>query len=43
MMEMEEMSEMLVFSSTLTGLIAQEDFSTFICGESLKSYIIVIL
>jgi hypothetical protein len=39
MMETEEISETLVFSSTLTWLIARENFSPFIHRESLKSYI----
>jgi hypothetical protein len=40
-METEEISETMVFTSTLTGLIAREDFSTFICHEIqiLTSYV----
>jgi hypothetical protein len=38
MIENEEIFEMLVFSSTLTQLIAQENFSAFIQHESFKSY-----
>jgi hypothetical protein len=41
MMETEEMSETLVFSSTLSRLIAREDFSSFIRRESFKSYVMV--
>jgi hypothetical protein len=37
--ETEEISEMLVFNSTLTQLIAQEVCSTVICQESFKSYV----
>jgi hypothetical protein len=33
-----EISEMLVFKLPLARLITQEDFSTFILCESLKSY-----
>jgi hypothetical protein len=40
MMETEEISDTLVFSSILTRLIAREDFSTFILCESFRSYII---
>jgi hypothetical protein len=39
MMEAEEISETLVFSSTLTRLIAREHFSAFIRCENFKSYI----
>jgi hypothetical protein len=39
-METVKISEMLVFSSTLTRLTAWEDFGTFIHLESFKSYII---
>jgi hypothetical protein len=39
MIETEEIPETFVFNSTLTRLIAGEDFSTFIRGESFKSYI----
>jgi hypothetical protein len=39
-MEMEEISETLVCNSTLTWLIAQEDFSTFICRKRFKYYIV---
>jgi hypothetical protein len=35
----EEISETLVFSSSLIRLIAREDFSTSIHRESFKSYI----
>jgi hypothetical protein len=35
---MVEISETLVFNSTLTWPIVQEDFSTFICCESFESY-----
>jgi hypothetical protein len=38
MVEAKEISETLVFSSTLIRLIALEDFSIFIRRESLKSY-----
>jgi hypothetical protein len=38
-METEEISKTLVFNSPLTWLIAEEDFSTFIHGESFKSCI----
>jgi hypothetical protein len=43
MMGKEEIFEMLVFNSTLTRLIAQEGFSTFIHQESLiySSYFIL--
>jgi hypothetical protein len=41
-MIMAEISETLVFNSTLTRLIAQ-DFSTFTCYESLKSCIVNII
>jgi hypothetical protein len=37
MMEL-EISETLLFNSTLTWLTAQENFRTFICHESFKSY-----
>jgi hypothetical protein len=37
-METEEISETLHFNSTLTRLIAREDFSAFIRRESFKSY-----
>jgi hypothetical protein len=37
MMGTEEISETLIFISTLTRLIAQEDFSAFICRESFRS------
>jgi hypothetical protein len=40
MMETEEISETLVFSSILTWLIAQEDFSTFVIHDSFRSYTI---
>jgi hypothetical protein len=33
-----EIAEMLVFKSSLTRLIASEDFNTFIRHESFKSY-----
>jgi hypothetical protein len=39
MMETEEISETLVFSSTLTRLIAREGCVTFIRCESIKSYV----
>jgi hypothetical protein len=39
MMETEEISEALVFSSTLTRLIARENFTALIRRESFKSYI----
>jgi hypothetical protein len=38
MIETEEISEMLILNSTLTLLIAREDFSVFIRRESFKSY-----
>jgi hypothetical protein len=34
----EEILETLVFNSTLIWLLAQEDFSTFICCDSFKCY-----
>jgi hypothetical protein len=34
-----EIFETMVFNSTLTWLIAWEDFSTFICRESFRSHI----
>lgn len=37
MMEAEEVSETLVIGSTLTGLIARQDFRAFICHGSFKS------
>jgi hypothetical protein len=37
MVEMEEISEMVVFNSTCTWLITQEDFNAFICYQSFKS------
>jgi hypothetical protein len=39
LMETNKISETLVFNSTLTWLIARENYSTFICHESFKSYI----
>jgi hypothetical protein len=38
MIEAEQISETLVFSSTLMRLLVQEDFSAFIRSESFKSY-----
>jgi hypothetical protein len=35
-----EISETLVSSSAVMWLIVVEDFSTFICDESFKSYVI---
>jgi hypothetical protein len=40
MMEIEEISEMLVFNSALTWLIVREVFRIFIHHECFKSYII---
>jgi hypothetical protein len=40
MMQTEELSEKFVFKSTLTRLVAQEDFSTLIRRESCKSYVL---
>jgi hypothetical protein len=40
MMESEDLSETLVVPSTLTRLIARENFSTFIGRGSLKYYVI---
>jgi hypothetical protein len=40
MMETEQVSETLVFDSTLMQLIAPEDFITFMCHENFKSYIV---
>jgi hypothetical protein len=42
-METKEISETSVFSSTLTRLMAREDFSTFILHERFKSYIMCLL
>jgi hypothetical protein len=42
MMEGEEMSETLLSNAIFLHLIAREDFSVFICHESLKSYKVVI-
>jgi hypothetical protein len=42
-MEIELASETLVFNSTLTRLIAREDFIAFIRRESLKSYINILV
>jgi hypothetical protein len=41
MMETEELYKILDFNSTLTRLMAWEDFSTFIHQESFKSYITI--
>jgi hypothetical protein len=37
MMEMEEISEMVVFNLTYPWLITQEDVNVFICHQSFKS------
>jgi hypothetical protein len=37
MIKEEHVSETLVFSSTTTWLIAQDNFNEFICCESFKS------
>jgi hypothetical protein len=39
LLETEEISETLAFSSTSRQLIAQQDLSTCICCESFKTYV----
>jgi hypothetical protein len=40
MVKTELVSEILVFNSTLSQLIARKDFIIFVCSESFKSYTI---